>query len=254
MVFPRGEFSSEAMRALRASSLLAAVNTELIDCRTGSGVKSAELLQPAITSFGGFPLFLRRRAEEPASNFALDLMLGKPCLTVTHHQYFEPGLKPLRSVVETLNRLEPDMKWTNLSRGISSTFSISRSPELPAKVRLYSSRTTLELCPEETADFAAEFYKDEQGSEPVQAFVNGVQVQVHNGRPVQFSVSRPKDRTLTVDVKSGTWPADLEVRQGAKRRLKVAARRYLTEVRDNYLDRYPAVRSRLSYLKKAVSQ
>jgi len=57
--------------------MLSAVNTELVDCQTGAGVKGHELLRPAIMSFGGFPLFMRRRAEEASANFALDLLLGK---------------------------------------------------------------------------------------------------------------------------------------------------------------------------------
>jgi hypothetical protein len=82
MVFPQGEFSGEAMRALRASPMLSAVNTELVDCQTGAGVKGHELLRPAIMSFGGFPLFMRRRAEEASANFALDLLLGSPALSL----------------------------------------------------------------------------------------------------------------------------------------------------------------------------
>ncbi len=45
MVFPQGRFSAEAMRALRASPMLSAVNTELVDCQTGTGVKGHELLE-----------------------------------------------------------------------------------------------------------------------------------------------------------------------------------------------------------------
>jgi len=247
MVFPRGEFSREAMGALRISNILGAVNTELVDSRTGSGVKGGELLQPAITSFGGFPLFLRRRAEEPIENFALDLMLGKPCLVVTHHQYFESGLRPLREVVESLKRLEPEMEWKNLSSGISSTCSIARGAESGVRVQLYSSRTTVDL-----PDATVEFSKHEAVS-PLQAFVDGEPVEIKDGFPVRFSVSRKKSQTVTVDVKSGTWPAGSEVRQSAKLRLKVAVRRYLSEVRDNYVDRYPAVKSRLVFIKRAVS-
>ena len=127
MVFPQGRFSGEAMRALRASPMLSAVNTELVDCQTGAGVKGHELLRPAIMSFGGFPLFMRRRAEEASANFALDLLLGKPCLIVTHHQFFEDGLKPLRAAVDRLNALQPDLVWTNLERGILSTYSVCSS-------------------------------------------------------------------------------------------------------------------------------
>ena len=61
--------------------------------------------------------YLRRPAESPLADFALDLLLEKPCLVVTHHQYYEQGLKPLQAAVESLNTLQPDMTWTNLENG-----------------------------------------------------------------------------------------------------------------------------------------
>ena len=103
MVFPRGEFSGSAMQALHESSFLAGVNTELIDIQANRGVPAGQLLQPAITSYSGFPLFLRRPAREPIANFALDLLLGKPCLVGMHHDYFREGFEPLAKFVNSLN-------------------------------------------------------------------------------------------------------------------------------------------------------
>ena len=109
MIFPRGEFSGSAMQALRESTLVAAVNTELIDTQTGRGVKVEELLQPAITAYSGFPLFLRRPASEPIANFALDLLLGKPCLVGMHHDYFRGGDDKFIALVKSLNALDPTL-------------------------------------------------------------------------------------------------------------------------------------------------
>ncbi len=89
MVFPQGRFSQRAMEGLRQSEFMAAVNTELLDHSTQRGVRAGELLAPAIMSYAGFPLFLRRKMSEPLANFALDLLLGKPCLIVTHHDDFQ---------------------------------------------------------------------------------------------------------------------------------------------------------------------
>src|SRR5690606_20120855 len=114
MVFPQGIFSAEAMCALRHSDLLAAVNTELIDFRSKAGVSGWELLKPAITSYSGFPLFLRRSPKESTANFALDLVLGKPVLAVTHHEFFAEGLPPFIDFVGRMNLLDSQLVWTNV--------------------------------------------------------------------------------------------------------------------------------------------
>jgi hypothetical protein len=248
MVFPQGRFSGEAMRALRASEMLAAVNTELLDCQTGGGVKGAELLKPAITSFGGFPLFMRRPAEETPANFALDLILGKPCLIVTHHQYFERGLDSLRSAVETLNGLEPELTWTNLERGILSTYSMGGATGEALDVRVYSARTVFVPQAERTLLVS----KAETDPETVEVFVDGLRVasSAVNG-DIQFAIKSSKREAMTIEARSSV-PAKPQLGQSAKYRLKVTARRYLTEVRDNYLSRFPKLTARAASLQQML--
>jgi hypothetical protein len=141
MVFPQGEFSSAAMQALRQSPFVGVVNTELRDRQTGRGVRAGELLKPAITSYAGFPLFLRRKGEEPIANFALDLLLGKPCVVVTHHDYFQRGMQPLISLVHALNALTPALAWTSLESILSKSIWIRADPDKTTEVRLFSSLT-----------------------------------------------------------------------------------------------------------------
>jgi hypothetical protein len=233
MVFPQGKFSAEAMRALRASEMLAAVNTELLDCETRRGVTGEELLKPAITSFGGFPLFMRRPAEEPLANFALDLMLGKPCLVVTHHQYFEQGLAPLESMVASLNALEPGMVWTNLEQGIASTYSVKRIREKTA-VRLYSTRTELQAGTGE----ALVVTKAEADPERVEVLVNERPVACRRANGgLEFTLDRPGNGAVTIEARAALPGIRPETSQSSKHRLKVSVRRYLSEVRDNYVQR-----------------
>jgi hypothetical protein len=250
MVFPQGRFSGEAMRALRASEMLAAVNTELLDCQTGEGVKGGELLKPAIMSFGGFPLFMRRPAEETAANFALDLILGKPCLIVTHHQYFENGLNSLRSAVETLNGLEPELTWTNLERGILSTYSVSAGAGEGVGVRVYSSRTL--FIPPGVGTLLVS--KAETDPETVEVFVDGMHVAAKpvNG-DIQFAIRSSNREAVTIEARSSV-PVKPQLEQSTKYRLKVTARRYLTEVRDNYLCRFPKLTARAASLQQMLQR
>ncbi|MBV8376393.1 MAG: hypothetical protein JO279_05250, partial [Verrucomicrobia bacterium] len=78
MVFPQGVFSIEAMSCLRAEGYLAAANTEVADCWGQGHVSLYDLLEPAVLSYDGAPLFTRRRPEDGAVNFAVDSFLGKP--------------------------------------------------------------------------------------------------------------------------------------------------------------------------------
>src|SRR5262249_36908527 len=143
MVFPQGRFSAGAMKALRESDFLAAVNTELVDDRAQRGVLAGELLKPAITSYAGFPLFLRRKPEAPLADFALDLLLGKPSLVVPHHDAFRRGMEPFASWVGALNALEPTLRWTNLEAIVSSTYSVRSTTANSADIRLVAGSTTL---------------------------------------------------------------------------------------------------------------
>src|SRR6266480_717433 len=64
-----------------------------LSCSDPDGPAYLCVCMPAITSYSGFPLFLRRPAGEPIANFALDLLLGNPCLVGMHHDYFRQGFE-----------------------------------------------------------------------------------------------------------------------------------------------------------------
>jgi hypothetical protein len=234
MVFPQGEFSAAAMQALRHSQLLGVVNTELMDRQTGSGVRAEELLKPAITSYAGFPLFLRRRGEEPIANFALDVLLGKPCLVVTHHDYYQRGMEPLVSLVRALNSLDPALGWTNLESLVSNSICVRANPDQTTDVRLFSSSTQLpQLGPCGETRFSK-----------VEPLVDGSSRVLVNREPQACTLvdggltfRRPPEaaQPLTIEVKLRSPDPVPPTAQPLKHRAKVAVRRYFSEFRDNYV-------------------
>jgi hypothetical protein len=167
---------------------------------------------------------------------------------VTHHQYFEHGLNLLRSAVETLNGLEPQLTWTNLERGILSTYSVAAEAGEALGVRLYSARTVLDPRGEQ----ALLVSKAETDPETVEVFVDGMSVPSSsvNG-DIQFAIKNPKREAMTIEARSSI-PARPQLGQSAKYRLKVTARRYLTEVRDNYLCRFPRLTARAATLQQML--
>jgi len=86
MVFPQGKFSSVSLGILKSHNYLAAVNSTSMpyDLPDSHGLTLADLLAPAVSRYGDFPLFMRRYPGNLA-DFAFDLFLGKPALLVEHH-------------------------------------------------------------------------------------------------------------------------------------------------------------------------
>jgi hypothetical protein len=229
------------------------VNTELSDAQTGQGIKGGELLKSAITSYAGFPLFMRRPAQEPAANFALDLLLGKPCLIVTHHEFFRDGMQPLVSLIEALNHLEPELAWSSLETGISKTYTVRKNLDNTTDVCLFSARTNLAFdVPAETVFFRKSepmFDKDSQ------VIWNGQRVP-WNGKngEITFVRSVPAADPATIEVRVLPVPELRLVRPTLKRRLKVAARRHLAELRDNYIDRSPRIKAGVAAARRFMAR
>lgn len=234
MVFPRGEFGAAAMQALRQSQFAGAVNTELRDRQTGRGIRAGELLKPAVTSYAGFPLFLRRPAEEPIANFALDLLLGKPCLVVTHHEYYKQGMRPFISLVSALNALAPGLSWANLGSIVGKSVWIRAHPDQATEVRLFSAVTELE-----DLELSGEvlFSKAESLAEKsFQIIVDG-EPQACATEDGQLSFRQRSNTAKPVSIEVRVSPLDPipPLNQPLRHRARIAARRYLSEFRENHL-------------------
>jgi len=238
MVFPQGRFSLNAMAALRQSEFIGAVNTELVDDLTHRGVRAQELLMPAITSFAGFPLFMRRKAHEPIANFALDLLLGKPCLVVTHHHDFQRGMQPFAALVASLNALDARLQWTNLETIVSRTYSIRTQSASSVDIRLFASTTALES---QDGGTEISFSKAEPLADKDFEIVVAGQVMKSDRdgsdivfRQVLTAAESPVVNVQVSPIETGPLPIHT-----LTYRTRVAARRYLSEIRDNHVARSP---------------
>jgi len=111
MVFPRGEFSGAAMRALADAGYWAAFNSTLktVD---GGEVPVEEERKALSTLHHGFPLFLRRYPTN-REGFRQDVANGRPLLVVEHHGYFRDGGRALTELVDWINGLGR-VRWTSL--------------------------------------------------------------------------------------------------------------------------------------------
>ena len=68
--------------------------------------------------YGCFPIFTRRYAHHGLENFAFDLLLGKPCLIVSHHDFFKDNCAELIELIEKLQSLNCCLRWRPLGEVI----------------------------------------------------------------------------------------------------------------------------------------
>jgi hypothetical protein len=110
MVFPQGQFSREAMHALRATGYSAAVNTADPD--------QYSVVGRYVNDFG-FPLIIRRYPRN-LDDFVRDNEAGRPLLVVQHHWDFAEGFGPLTRFVRTLRSRIPHVKWLPLGEIVTA--------------------------------------------------------------------------------------------------------------------------------------
>jgi hypothetical protein len=119
MVFPQGVFSSVCPEVLKKDGFLAAVNTEVVPVDSQNAhTRIRDVWDVAITTYGGFPIFTRRYASHGLENFAFDLLLGKPCLIVAHHDFFKDGGASLIELVQKIGSWNCCIVWRPLGEVI----------------------------------------------------------------------------------------------------------------------------------------
>lgn len=115
MVFPQGVFSESCPEILKKTGYLAAVNTEIVPMgNPKESTRLRDVWDVAITRYGSFPIFTRRYAHHGIENFAFDLLLGKPCLIVAHHEFFKNDGEAVIDLVQKLKSLKCNLKWRPL--------------------------------------------------------------------------------------------------------------------------------------------
>jgi hypothetical protein len=254
MVFPQGLFSSEALKALDACGYLAAVNTDLSPADIPNALMLQDLMDVAVTKFGGFPLFGRHYPKD-ASEFAFDLFLGKPALVVEHHGYFRRGYGELTAFVRQLNRLDKRLEWHNLATICSQACLKKIAANGDVHVRFFTNRFRLtnhgarrqayvlsrnwpreRPWPDVTLN-GSEWTREQKDS----TLTFHLQLDPGGIAEIQILPERPAD-TLTT-----SW------RPTSQHKARVFVRRILSEVRDNHVDTNRLLAAMLSAARRLRS-
>jgi hypothetical protein len=239
MIFPQGVFSNSALPALRVEGYLAAVNTSVQPTDPdGSGLTLRDLLDLAVMR-AGFPLFPRRYPRSIAE-FALDLFLGKPLLITTHHQNFRNDAREISEWADRINSIDPHLIWAPLAPTLRSTALHRRIGPHNGEVRFFTDELNLANPYTEPAVLSL--------SKQIDSAVPPTAVMV-NGRAIDFEVNGSSLKTqlklaprARVDLKIINV-AHGSLSSGALHHHEpgIAARRFLSEFRDNYLARSDAL-------------
>jgi hypothetical protein len=234
MVFPQGVFSSQAPGVLKRNGFLAAVNTEVNPIDGDRGPLVRDVWDVAITRYSAFPIFTRRSPFDGLENFAFDLLIGKPCLIVTHHQFFRNECADLIEFIGQLSSLKTRLAWNSLGQVI----------------RQACRRRTLNGATEEAQMYSPELVITNHGRHPIELLVHKreddpscVASVSGNRRDLEWAMSGGH-LVFTANILPGHEgrfsvryrhpDATLKYRRPIRLEASVAARRLLCEVRDEY--------------------
>jgi hypothetical protein len=164
--------------------------------------------------------------------FALDLFLGKQVLIAEHHTYFRSGYRDAATFVAKLKTIEPRLSWSPLGQTLRSAVQ-HRVTASGNELRAYTDEVLFRLPVGESERCRLIKYEADPAS------VSAVLV---NGHAVEYRLT---DDRIEVELNTqGEGRVDVRRRppassepkvQGVSYSAKVAARRYLSELRDNSL-------------------
>jgi hypothetical protein len=251
MVFPQGGFSVDAMAVLRARNFDAAVNTVPHPAQQPVRLSLGELAQPAILRYAGFPLFLRRASvNTQCPEIAFNLFFGSPIFIVEHHDIFQRP-EALVAAVSRINAIAPQIRWSRPTTAVSNSLLWRRTADGTYRIRAYSRTVRLSNDSGSPARFRIEWNGDGGGAVPKQLLCDGT--------PFAGLEASDAAAAATVYLQAGsshTFALDHQNTHrtlnglGVRRTVKGFLRRRLSEVRDNYLSKNPAVLAAAVTLKR----
>jgi hypothetical protein len=239
MVFPQGMFSSVCPGILKRNGFMAAVNTEIapVDANTRTLIRDA--WATAILRYGSFAIFTRRYAHHGIENFAFDMLLGKPCFIVAHHEFFRDGGTAAVTLVEKLAACTDRLRWRSPREVIRRAYR-TRFRDGVTEVQMFGAEVLLTNSTTSSQQFRVRKLENDPTA-VVRVSENQADANWHvnaDGLHVQSIVPAAAQSLLTV-----TYDSELPARSARlspKYELTVAARRILSEFRDEYVHKLPA--------------
>jgi hypothetical protein len=256
MVFPQGIFSSACPEVLKRTGFLAAVNTETVPVDPdGARTRIRDAWDVAITAYSGFPIFTRRYPFHGLENFAFDLLLGKPCLIVSHHDFFKDGGAMVIEFVKKLNSLNCSLRWRRLGEVIRRACRRRTTAEGVEEVEMYGNELLIDN-PSDEAIYVRIRKRESQADLIAEALCDEKPTRwaVEEDHLVLGERIRPRSEGRLRVVYREQQAVAGEMGRSLRFELAVAARRFLCEFRDDYLSRSRSLTTTAASLKNALSK
>lgn len=235
MVFPQGIFSEAAMSALKHTDLIAAVNNDVISADPcPRAITISDMWDIALMGYA-FPLFTRRYPWEGIENFAFDALLGKPAIAVIHHDYCSDHCERLVNFIQGLNALQCAPTWRNLGDVVRRSCRQREVSSGNVEVQMYGTELRIENRSQQPKHFVIRRREcDPSAVQRICTYSQEVAWKTVDGH-INFEIQLNPGENQMVKIRFH----DLAVKgfKGDNRlyRVKAMLRRYLCEVRDNYV-------------------
>ena len=235
MVFPQGIFSEAAMSALKRTDLIASINNDIISAdRHPRAIRISDVWDIAVMGYT-FPLFTRRYPWEGIENFAFDALLGKPAIAVIHHDYCSDHCARLLKFIEQLNALPSAPTWRNLGELVRRSYRQREVSPRAMEVEMYGTELRIENLSGQSKRFLIRRRESEPSAiQRIGADGQEITWRQTNGR-VDFEIELNPGENQVIKIKFHDLTGKERNGDSLPYRFKTMLRRYLCEMRDNYV-------------------
>jgi hypothetical protein len=235
MVFPQGLFSKAAMSALKRTDLIAAVNNDIISADPyPRAITVSDVWDIAVMGYT-FPLFTRRYPWEGIENFAFDALLGKPAIAVIHHDYCSDHCVRLVNFIQRLNALQCAPTWRSLGDVVRRSCRQRKLSSGEVEIEMYAAELRVENRSEQPKRFLIRRRECEPSA--IREICDGsgpIAWKAVNGR-IDFEIELNPGENQLIKIRFHDLAGKGCNGDNLPYRLKTMLRRYLCEVRDNYI-------------------
>ena len=250
MVFPQGIFSPAALRVLKRRNFVAAVNTEVSAVNEANRTRIGEVWRTAITQHSDFALFTRRYPFHDVVNFAFDLLLGKPALITTHSGDFRGNCRELLHFIDRLNGLPTKLKWRPLQEVLRRSYRRRTGSDGVLYITMFAAEAVVSNLDDVTRRVVVEkFENDAEGFDFTSK--DGLDF-IHTDNRLRGELDLGPHENYHVQIKYKEFLEEVGRDQATAAALKLMARRYLSELRDEAEARAPWMLPYASKIRKQL--
>ena len=236
MVLPQGVFTDDAPGVFKQSGFSAIVNSEVFTTDPQPRpITIASFWDVAVMDYDCFPIYTRREPTEGVENFAFDILLGKPCIVLIHHDFCWDGCDRLVKAINQINALPGKINWRSLGEVVRRGFRQKVLADGGIALEMYGTELRLENHSPQLQRFMVSKRETEPALiQEILADKNPVAWKNSDGRVI-FQVELGPGQSQIINIKFHAMDNPQPAADGIYYRFKTGLRRHLCEMRDNYV-------------------